>query len=71
MLGSGSIIMLHELKAKGKSSRAIVKGIGLSRNIVRKYLRADGIPQRKPHPTIQGYYSTDDKFRNIQLRGHL
>jgi len=25
MLGSGSIIMLHELKAKGKSIRAIVR----------------------------------------------
>ena len=50
MLGSGSIIMLHELKAKGKSIRAIAKETGLSRNTVRKYLRADGIPQRKPHP---------------------
>ena len=50
MLGSGSIIMLHELKAKGKSIRAIAKETGLSRNTVRKYLRANGIPQRKPHP---------------------
>ncbi|SFP69718.1 hypothetical protein SAMN05444406_102125 [Caldicoprobacter faecalis] len=50
MLGSGSIIMLHELKAKGKSICPIAKETGLSRNTVRKYLRADGIPQRKPHP---------------------
>lgn len=50
MLGSGSIIMLHELEAKGKSIRAISRETGLSRNTVRKYLRAAGIPERKPHP---------------------
>lgn len=51
MLESGSIIMLHELKAKGKGIRAIAQETDLSRNTVRKYLRADGIPQREPHPT--------------------
>ena len=50
MLGSGSIIMLHELEAKGKSIRAISRETGLSRNTVRKYLRAVGIPKRKTHP---------------------
>ncbi len=50
MLGSGSIIMLHELKAKGKSIRAISRETGLSRNTVRKYLRSDSIPEKKPHP---------------------
>jgi len=42
--------MLHELKAKGKSIRAIARETGRSRNTVRKYLRAEGIPERKPHP---------------------
>jgi len=42
--------MLHELEAKGKSIRAISRETGLSRNTVRKYLRAAGIPERKPHP---------------------
>lgn len=45
MLRSGSIIMLHELKAKGKSIRAIARETRRSRNTVRKYLRADDIPK--------------------------
>ena len=46
MLGSGSIIMLYELKARGKSIRAIARETGHSSNTVRKYLRAEGIPER-------------------------
>lgn len=49
MLGSGSIIMIHELRTKGKSIRAISRETGHSRNTIRrKYLRAEGIPKRKP-----------------------
>jgi len=50
MLGSESIIMIHELRAKGKSIRAISRETGHSRNTIRKYLRAERIPERKPHP---------------------
>ena len=39
MLGSGSIIMLHELKAKGKSIRAIARETGRSRNTVRLFTK--------------------------------
>jgi len=49
MLRSESVIMLHELRAKDKSIRAIARETGHSRNTVRKYLRAGGIPERKPH----------------------
>ncbi|KUK08028.1 MAG: ISChy4, transposase [Caldanaerobacter subterraneus] len=38
--------MLYELKAKGKSIRAIARETGHSRNTVRKYLRAEGIPEK-------------------------
>ncbi|GAW29846.1 integrase [Carboxydocella sp. ULO1] len=38
MLGSGSIIMLHELKERGKSILAIARETGHSRNTVRKFL---------------------------------
>jgi transposase len=48
--------MLHELEAKGKSIRAISRETGLSRNTVRKYLRAAGIPERKPHPQRGAYF---------------
>ncbi len=44
------MIALHELRASGKSIRAIARETGLSRNTVRKYLRADGIPEHKARP---------------------
>jgi DNA-binding CsgD family transcriptional regulator len=40
MLGSGLVISLHEQKKLGKSIREISREMGLSRNTVRKYLRA-------------------------------
>ena len=71
MLGSGSIIMLHELKAKGKSIRAIARETGLSRNTVRKYLRAQGIPERKPHPKrgskLNPYKDTIQELMNLGI----
>ena len=50
MLVSGSITKLLELEVKVKSIRAISRATGLSRTTVRNYLRAAGIPERKPHP---------------------
>lgn len=47
MLGSGLVISLHELKAMGKSIRQIVRETGIARNTVRKYLRTEGLPERK------------------------
>jgi len=41
--------MLHELRAKDKGIRAIARETGRSRNTVRKYLRVEGTPERKPH----------------------
>ena len=45
MLRSGTVIRLHELYASGKSIREIARITGHSRNTVRKYLRANGIPE--------------------------
>jgi transposase len=39
MLGSGSSIMLHELKAKGKNILAIARETGRSRNTVRLFTK--------------------------------
>lgn len=48
MLRSGTVIRLHELQASGKSIREIMRETGHSRNTIRKYLRADGIPEPIP-----------------------
>jgi len=48
MLRSGTVIRLHELQASGKSIREIMRETGHSRNTIRKYLRADGIPEPNP-----------------------
>jgi len=48
MLRSGTVIRLHELQASGKSIRGISRETGHSRNTVRKYLRANGIPESRP-----------------------
>ena len=45
MLRSGTVISIHELYASGKSIREIARITGHSRNTVRKYLRANGIPE--------------------------
>ena len=45
MLRSGTVIRLHELHASGKSIREIARTTGHARNTVRKYLRANGIPE--------------------------
>jgi len=50
MLGSGLVISLHELRAMGKSIRQIARETNVSRNTVRKYLRAEGLPERKKRP---------------------
>lgn len=42
------MIGLHELQATGKSIREITRETGFSRNTIRKYLRADGIPATRP-----------------------
>ncbi len=71
MLGSGSIIMLHELKAMGKSIRAIARETGRSRNTVRKYLRAECILERKPHPKrgskLDPYKDTIQEIINLGI----
>lgn len=48
MLRSGTVIRLYELQASGKSIREISRETGHSRNTVRKYLRANGIPEPRP-----------------------
>lgn len=48
MLRSGTVIRLHELQVSGKSIREITRETGHSRNTIRKYLRAEGIPEPRP-----------------------
>jgi len=47
MLRSESIMSLQQMRKEGKSVRGISRETGLSRNTVRRYLRAQGIPERK------------------------
>jgi transposase len=50
MLGGRTVKQIYELQAEGYSVRAIARALGLSRNSVRKYLRAEAIPQPRPRP---------------------
>ena len=50
MLRGRSVQQIYELHGKGQSIRAIARTLGLSRNSVRKYLRADEVPKAKPRP---------------------
>jgi len=47
MLRCRLVISLHEQRAMGKSIRQIARDSNLARNTVRKYLRAEGLPERK------------------------
>jgi transposase len=50
MLGGRSVQQLYALQGQGLSVRAIARTLGISRNSVRKYLRADTIPKPRPRP---------------------
>lgn len=47
MLRGGTVINLHEMKAMGKSIRAMARETGFSRNTIRKYLRDRELPRSK------------------------
>lgn len=51
VLRGGIVQALYQLKGEGKSIRAIARTLGISRNTVRRYLRADGVPTAKPRPS--------------------
>ena len=48
VLGGGSVKRLYELHGQGVSIRGIAAELGIARNTVRTYLRAEGIPVAKP-----------------------
>ena len=50
MLKGEMIKELYEMKGEGQSIRGIARELGISRNSVRKYLRASELPQPKPRP---------------------
>jgi transposase len=50
MLGGPTVKQLWELAGQQHSIRAIARELGLSRNTVRKYLRAPGVPRYQPRP---------------------
>ena len=43
VLSGGAVPVLFQLKGEGKSSRAIAQALGISRNTLRRYLRAEGV----------------------------
>ena len=51
VLRGGIVQALYQLKGEGKSIRAIARTLGISRNTVRRYLRADGVPGPRPRPS--------------------
>jgi transposase len=48
MLGGGKVKQLYEMHGQGRSIRSIAMLLGISRNTVRKYLRASEVPKSKP-----------------------
>jgi transposase len=67
MLGGTVVKRLVELRGEKRSIREIARTVGVSRNTVRKYLRAPGLPTAKPRPPCS---SKLDPFRD-HLRGRL
>ena len=51
MLGGPTVKQLWELAGQQHSIRAIARELSVSRNTVRKYLRAPGIPRYTPRPS--------------------
>lgn len=86
MLRRGTVISLHEMRALGKSIRAIAKETGHSRNTIRRYLRSLDIPGEKPRPKRpskldpfkpllqewmnQGIYNCEVLFERIREQGY-
>jgi transposase len=50
VLGGVTVKQLVELSGQHLSIRAIARRLDISRNTVRKYLRAPGLPVAKPRP---------------------
>src|SRR3972149_365474 len=48
MLGGRKVKQLYEMHGQGASVRKIASSLGISRNTVRKYVRAPDIPKGKP-----------------------
>ena len=67
MLGGATVKQLIELSGQHLSIRAIARRLDISRNTVRKYLRAPGVPVAKPRPRRP---SKVDPFRD-QIRRRL
>ena len=51
VLRGGIVQALYQLKGEGKSIRAIARSLGISRNTVRRYLRAGGVPTARSRPS--------------------
>jgi transposase len=50
MLGGGKVKQIYELRGQGCSLREIARRLEISRNTVRKYVRAPEVPKPKPRP---------------------
>ena len=62
LLRGGTVKEVYELKGQVQSIRGIARGLGVSRNSVRKYLRSPGLPREKGcvagHPSWTSTQST-------------
>ncbi|GAA5534063.1 hypothetical protein Dalu01_02471 [Deinococcus aluminii] len=86
MLGGAHVRRIIELKATGQTISGIARTLDLSRNTVKKYLRAPALPQPKPRPKRgskldphvpylkgrigEGVLSAVVLFRELQARGY-
>jgi transposase len=66
MLVGRNVRQIHELQAEGYSVRAIARTLSISRNPVRKYVRADEIP--KPQPRPKRGCKLDPYFGHVERR---
>ena len=66
MLGGRNVQAIYELAGQGRSIRAIAQTLSISRNSVRKYLRASEVP--KPAPRARRSSRLDPYREQVQLR---
>lgn len=68
MLGGIDVRQIIELRAQGKSIREIARITGQSRNSVRKYLRAPGLPVAHARPKRGSILTPFQSYLDIRLR---
>ena len=65
MLGTEGFVDIEVLRRQGKSIKGIARDLGISRNTVRRYIRADTVPEFK---SCQSRSSKLDPFKDYLQR---